>query len=115
MFEDNRGPQELTERRIFSRLNVYLPVKFKTALLANRGQAYCMNISAGGVKIITDEPVMADSAMELWVNVPNSELPFYTKGKIVWVKEDRNNLYSAGISFNEPNLIMLNTLVEKKE
>lgn len=93
------------EKRKFPRLNAYHLVKYRLASWPpDKGPvlASIRNISAGGMQIVTDEPLPLNSVFEIYISFPYLTQPVPCKAKTVWMsKINKINKFRAGLEFIE--------------
>ncbi len=89
------------ERRRFLREPIYVRVKVRHNDSALTG-LMSLDISVGGIRLLSPEELPKDKVMELQINVPSS--PVIARGKVVWTKEvetEEGNFFQIGIQFIE--------------
>ena len=85
------------ERRVFERLNCSKNLVIKDLSNNRRYNAFCRDVSGGGVGIKVDFPVRLMHVLELYFNDKNNkEVKF--RGKAVWQRQAGRD-WIAGISF----------------
>lgn len=99
-----RYAKKKEERRKHLRLKVYHLVKYQVVsdkspqphpLLAS-----IKDIGAGGICLITDEPLDVSTNLQLQINFPDLKKPIFTLGHVVWSKQvAKMNRYEVGIEF----------------
>ena len=99
-----RYAKKKEERRKYLRLRVYHLVKYRVIsdkpayprpLLAS-----IKDIGAGGICLITEEPLPVSTNLELEINFPDMGGSILTPGRVVWLKQvAKTNRYDVGIEF----------------
>ncbi len=74
----------MADRRLFARIEKKFPLKFLNMVNNNEEHAQVVDISAGGVGFVTSEAMPNNTPLELWLNIPDRHVPFYTRGEVVW-------------------------------
>ena len=92
------------ERRKHLRLKVYHLVKYRVIsdespqphpLLAS-----IKDIGAGGICLITEEPLDVSANLQLQINFPDLKKPVFTLGRVAWLKQvAKMNRYEVGVEF----------------
>ena len=75
----------MEDRRIFERITARFPVRFLEAMEAKEGRGSTCDVSANGVSFVTNEDLAKNAALELWLEIPDSRGPLYTRGRVVWL------------------------------
>jgi c-di-GMP-binding flagellar brake protein YcgR len=94
------------ERRKYLRLRVYHLVKYR--VISDKSPqsrpllASIKDIGAGGICLITDEPLEASANLELQINFPDVKKPIFTLGRVVWSRQiAKMSRYEVGIEFTD--------------
>ncbi|MEI6631631.1 MAG: PilZ domain-containing protein [bacterium] len=74
----------MADRRLFARMETKFPLKFLNMVNTNEECAQVVDISAGGVGFVTNESLPVNTPLEMWLNIPDRHVPFYTKGEVAW-------------------------------
>lgn len=74
----------MDDRRIFARIDAKFPLRFLASLGENEKEAQTTDISANGVGFVTDEQILPNTSLELWLDIPDHNPSFYTRGEVVW-------------------------------
>jgi hypothetical protein len=96
--------QEFEDKRVFARLPVSLSVKYLDLGSNTEGEAQTQDISAKGMGLAIDRSLAPNSALEIWLRVPDKGEPFYTRGEVVWSEGDGGG-YRAGINLERADLM----------
>ena len=73
-----------TDRRIFARIPIRLPIRFLASGVEKECQGQTVDISANGVGLLNREGLTPQTSLELWLELPNGQGIFYTRGEVVW-------------------------------
>lgn len=103
----------MQDRRIFTRFNVELPVKFMMQS-SKEGLARVHDVSAKGVGLVSDEALISNTAVEMWLEWADKRDSFYLRGRIVWIKETALGKYRAGISLDKADFMGLSHILRDK-
>lgn len=93
------------DKRIFSRFEVTLPLKFLELNFNQEGLAQTHDISAKGIGITTKEALTPHTPLEMWLNIPDNGQPLYTRGEVAWSYMDQPNVYRSGIELEKADLM----------
>ena len=74
----------MNDRRLFARIDARFPLKFLNSISGNEEVARVVDISASGVGFVTESSLPINAPLEMWLNIPDRHVPFYTKGDVVW-------------------------------
>ncbi|MDD2752159.1 MAG: PilZ domain-containing protein [Candidatus Omnitrophica bacterium] len=92
------------EKRIKERMSGYHLMKYRLFDQVKEGPfilSAVLNISASGLLFRTEEPLAADTILDLKINFPTLEEPIHTLAKVVRVKEikARPRYFEVGAKF----------------
>ena len=110
--ENILAPQNGTDRRLFQRIPVDFPVRFKTE--GQEGKGFCWDISAAGVGIFSQERLASRERLDLWLQIPDQHDPLNLSGEVIWVKETEPKTWRAGIAFSKIQLMALSRIFRYK-
>ncbi|MCX7910885.1 MAG: PilZ domain-containing protein [Endomicrobia bacterium] len=91
-----------TERRKYKRLNVYhllQPIQIKTSKENISIAGILLDISAGGIGILSFKEIPVETITELTINLHNIRTDII-KARVVWVKS-QEKIYRIGLQFIE--------------
>ncbi|MCM8801661.1 MAG: PilZ domain-containing protein [Candidatus Omnitrophica bacterium] len=97
--------EAFTDRRIFERIAIKLNFRFLAGELNKEGLGQTQDISAKGVGVWISEELLPDTPLEIWLDIPDKGQPFYTRGRIVWLKKVEPERYRAGINLDKPEFM----------
>ena len=108
-----------TEKRVFPRFEVSIPVSYVETHSKNTSEARTHDISAGGVGIITEEELPAGTSLGIYLRMVDDGGEIYRRGKVIWSSPLDVNKYRVGIQLEEPNLkpipIVLRTIKAQRK
>lgn len=64
---------------------------------------YMLNISSGGVFIITDKPMPIGEHIKMQFHIPHNKMLVELNGRVVWVNKENNNKYPRGMGIEFVN------------
>ncbi len=99
------GGEAMQDRRTFSRNTVSLPVKLLDPSSDNEVSAVTQDISAKGVGLVLGKELKVNSAVEMWLEMPDKGTPLYTRGDVVWSRRIAADKFTAGISLEKADLM----------
>jgi len=102
MSQDNQVKED---RRVFERFPVALLVNLMDLDAGKELDANTCDISAKGVGIVSQEYLKPGNRLELWLNIKDGREPFYTKGTVMWARQQEADKYRAGISLERAELM----------
>ena len=104
----NMGYEDL---RVFERFPVKLAVKYLDLGLNKEGQAQTMDISAKGIGVSTDDMLSPNSAVEMWLKVPDRGDPLYTRGEVVWSQMIGPNKFRSVVNLDKADLMGISRIL----
>ena len=76
----------MAERRKYLRFNAPLNVEYRTLTLNPIfGKTLAKDLSREGMRLDLQQSVPVGTAVEVSLNVPGDNLPFFASGKVAWV------------------------------
>lgn len=84
MWNNNSQNNNSADRRIFARIPKILPVRFLASGWDKESQGQTVDISATGIGLLSEEKFSPQTSLEIWLELPDKQNPFYTRGKVVW-------------------------------
>ncbi len=73
-----------TDKRMFARIPIRLPMRFLASGMGKECPGQTVDISANGIGLLCKEKLPPKTPLEMWLELPNSRSPFYTRGEVVW-------------------------------
>jgi len=104
------GGEEVDDRRVFQRFAVGLPARFIDVNKGTEGVARTQDVSAKGVGVITNVELKPHTTLEIWLDLPKGD-PIYTRGEVVWAKQEEDKRYRAGINLEKADLMGLSRIL----
>jgi len=108
--EKEKGGEEMNDHRIFERFKKEFSVRF-IGLDGEERQAQTSDISAKGLGLLTTKELESNSPLEIWLNVPNSTDPLYTRGQVVWSRLEGQAGYRCGIELERADFMGMSRLL----
>lgn len=102
----------LSERRIFERIQLKLTLKFLEVTSNKGGLASTYDISAKGISIVTNQKILPDVSLGIWIQISNREESLYTRGKVIWSGKFGFSEYRAGVSLEKTELIRMSAILK---
>lgn len=72
------------DRRVFARIPKTLSVRFLASGEDKECKGQTVDISATGIGLVSEKNFSPQTALELWLELPDTQSSFYTRGEIVW-------------------------------
>lgn len=110
-FPREKGGEEMEDRRIFARFPAELSLRFLDLKENKEGQATVEDISAKGIGMVTAENLAPHTPLEMWLDIPNSSEPLYTRGEVVWSESKDLDNYRAGINLEKADFMGLSRVL----
>lgn len=102
------------DRRVFERIPIRLNFRFLAGDLNKEGSGQTQDISAKGIGVWTSEELLPDTALEIWLDIPDRGQPLYTRGRVIWLKRVEPNRYRAGISLERAEFMGMSRILRLK-
>ena len=98
--------QLVEERRKFIRLNINVQINYAVIVDSTKYATTTQNISAGGICLMTDNPLKRGDILKLDIILPEDPPTISAIGKVVWVKSfnivtEEKTRYDVGVEFTE--------------
>jgi len=103
--------EETSDRRVFERIPVSLPARFKNNTRDTEGKCFCGDISAGGAGVFSKEKVELNDKLDLWLEASGRGDPLQFSGEVVWVKETQPQVWKLGIQFSDVRFMDLSMIL----
>ena len=101
------------DRRVFTRFCTALPMQYVNNPAHIKGSAQAINISANGIGVLSNRGLPLHTPLDLWVDVPDSPTPFYTRGEVEWVKWVWFGQYRIGIALQRVDFMGISRTIKK--
>ncbi|MCK4994730.1 MAG: PilZ domain-containing protein [Candidatus Omnitrophica bacterium] len=88
------------ERRKYMRFGASISGEFQVRNTQTKGLLIADNFSRGGFKAILNHKIEQGATLDCEMTFPETIMPFFSAGKVVWVKdcdEDRSSKFDVGI------------------
>lgn len=100
---------QLTEKRIFDRLNIELPVRYSPQGSNVEFCSSTKNISGGGIRLQLFKKLTQGTMLDIEILKYNSDIKIKCRGEVVWIwdvpmDEKNQRFFEAGIKFIGPQL-----------
>jgi len=99
------------DRRIFERFATKFPVRFIDLKRNKEGQAEVCDVSAKGLGIIVPDQLALGTPLEMWLDIPDSGEPVYTRGEVVWSKLTEPGQWRAGVDLEKADLMSMSRVL----
>lgn len=103
------------DRRVFERIAVDYPVRFKNNTQDKEVKGFCADISASGAGVFCKEKCQLNDKLDLWLELPDRYNPLQLSGEVVWVKEAQPQVWRLGIQFSQVHFMDLATVVRRAQ
>ncbi|MFH1397158.1 MAG: PilZ domain-containing protein [Candidatus Omnitrophota bacterium] len=99
--------QNFEDKRIFARFPMELPLRFLESSADREGLAKSVDISSKGMGLVTQEKLLPNTSLEMWLNIPDRLEPLYTRGEVVWSEGSGASGFRCGINLERADLMSL--------
>ncbi len=99
------GQESYQEKRKYPRLKAAVDVKYTVIGKPGEIKVFSQDISAGGLCIITEEQLVADTPLQLKIRIPDLKDPIAALARVVWQQkgeaggERAKEYFKTGIEF----------------
>ncbi len=98
----------MEDRRVFTRIEARLPLRFRDLSQGKEGSAETINISANGLGLVTNGNLTIQTYIEMWVYIPDQHEPFHTRGEVIWSTDLAGTNYKrVGVRLEKEELMGL--------
>jgi hypothetical protein len=108
--DESKGGENMDDHRIFERFKKEFSARF-IGLDGKEGVAQTFDVSAKGLGLSTNQELETQSNLEIWLDVPNSTDPVYTRGQVVWSRLAGKNGFRSGIELERADLMGISRLL----
>ncbi len=108
--EQERGKEEMLERRVFERISIKLPVRLIDVDNNRELEATACDACAKGLGIVGKGYLQSGNRIELWLNMADKKEPFYSRGTVVWSGPQETGEYRGGISLEKAEFMGLHRI-----
>lgn len=103
-----------SDRRLFARIPAKVPIRLLAAGQEEECQAQTVDISANGIGLVASEQFEPRTALEMWLDLPDTKSSFYTRGEVVWSRQISDvPQYRTGVRLEKAELIGLAPILWK--
>ncbi len=97
----------MRERRQFPRITQPFDVRYRISgeFTAAWCAATLVNLSAGGMRIRSADPIPPDAVLDLEFQLPSTHAPFVLRGRVLWDQIQAAGVIEYGIAFLEPDAV----------
>ncbi len=100
----------MNDRRIFERFGKEFSARF-IGLDGKEGIAQTFDVSAKGLGLSTGNELEPQAPLEIWLDVPGSTDPLYTRGQVVWSRLAGAMGWHSGIELERADLMGISRLL----
>lgn len=101
------------DRRIFARFSTSLPLQYISPEAHLKGLGQAVDISANGIGMLSERGLPLHAPLDVWVDVPDTEFPFHTKGEVAWVHWVWFRRYRIGVVLKKVDLMGISQTLQK--
>ena len=103
-----------SDRRLFARIPAKVPIRLLAAGQEEECKAQTVDISANGIGLVAGEQFAPQTSLEMWLDLPDTKGPFYTRGEVVWSQQIKDTPeYRTGVRLEKAELIGLAPILWK--
>lgn len=100
----------MNDFRIFERFRKEFSARF-IGLDGKEGLAQTFDVSAKGLGLSTSQELEPQANLEIWLDVPHSTDPLYTRGQVVWTRLADQGGFRSGIELERADLMGVSRLL----
>lgn len=108
--KEEKGGEEMNDHRIFERFKKEFSARFM-GLDGKEGLAQTFDVSAKGLGLSTSQELESQANLEIWLDVPHSTDPLYTRGQVVWSRLAGKGGFRSGIELERADLMSISRLL----
>jgi len=105
-----KGGEDMDDNRVFERFKKEFSARF-IGLDGKEGQAQTFDISAKGLGLVTNNELTSKAPLEIWLDVPSSSDPLYTRGQVIWSKLAGAAGFRSGVELERADLMGISRLL----
>jgi hypothetical protein len=98
------------ERRMFERFGVGFSAAIKQLQIQKINQAQCCDISATGVGLFTEQKLIPNTKLEIWLDIPQQDRPFHGLLRVIWSEKVQENKFHSGLEFETADFMGLRNI-----
>ena len=104
--------EDFSDRRVFARIPITLPIRILAEGKDEEYRGQTIDISANGIGLMGKEQLSPQTSLEMWLELPNNQGPFYTRGEVIWSSSlDEVGKQRLGIHLDKAELMGLAPLL----
>jgi hypothetical protein len=111
--QKEKGGESMSDYRIFERFRKEFSARY-IDLDGKEGVAQTIDVSAKGLGLSTDHKLESQVPLEIWLDVPGSTDPVYTRGQVIWSKMEGDKGWHSGIELERADLMGISRLLRAK-
>jgi len=108
--KEEKGGEEMNDHRIFERFRKEFSARF-IGLDGKEVVAQTFDVSAKGLGLSNTQELESRANLEIWLDVPNSTEPLYTRGQVVWSRLAGEGGFRSGIELERADLMGISRLL----
>jgi hypothetical protein len=101
------------DARIFERFAKQIPMRFINLDDGTEYLGQTVDISAKGLGLSTNQQLRPHAALEIWLDLSNSQEPLYTRGEVAWSKPEIGGSYRAGVALDKADFMNISRLLRE--
>jgi c-di-GMP-binding flagellar brake protein YcgR len=102
----------MEDRRVFERFPANIPSHYLNLHSRTEGRGQIQDISAKGLRLVTDQELKPNTAIELWLTSPDRVEPFYTRGEVAWSEMVEPDTFQAGVNLERIDFMGISRLLK---
>ena len=95
------------DKRLFARIPKSLPIRLLASGEEQEIAARTTDVSANGIGLVCKEEFSPQTPLEVWLEMPDNQSSFYTRGEVVWSSKVPENGFRTGIRLEKAELMGL--------
>jgi hypothetical protein len=107
---ENQGVKVAEDRRLFERIPVDYPVRFKDYNQFNEGRGFCLDVAAGGMGMFSKYKLAPQDKVDLWLELPDNFEPLNLNGEVIWSNQIQPDTWRTGVKFHNIHLMGLSRI-----
>lgn len=93
-----------SERRKLRRFSVTINLIYFDFSSNKVNKANVVDITNKGVGIISEEELVPNITLDLWLEIPDKKQEVHTIGEVIWVTKVGENKYRIGVNFKDAGI-----------
>ncbi|MCX5696799.1 MAG: PilZ domain-containing protein [Candidatus Omnitrophica bacterium] len=102
----------MEDRRVFERFPANISLRYINLDSRNEGEAQTQDVSAKGLRLATNQELNPNTALELFLEVPDRAEPFYTRGEVAWSEMTGPDTFRAGVNLERIDFMGISRLLK---